>query len=119
MTQQSAAYSLPRVSDAGAQIAQLRQVLPGRGMAGRAATGSARRCGARRSARIGAAYARALPIDQKRFDALAAETACWAAAAVEALLKLDDAAPAPDAAAGRLAEELGKGLRALGRLLRV
>ena len=46
---------------------------------------------------------RALPIVQRRFEALAAETALWAAAGVEALLAAGDAAP-PRAAAARLAE---------------
>ena len=41
------------------------------------------------AARISAAYAKALPIDQKRFDSLAAEIARWAAAGYD----LDAAIP--------------------------
>jgi hypothetical protein len=69
------------------------------------------------AARVSAAYARALPIDQKRFDSLAGETARWARAGVEALLKLDEAGLPVRAAAQRLAEELEKGLAALARRL--
>ncbi|SMF61448.1 hypothetical protein [Allosphingosinicella indica] len=61
-----------------------------------------------RSARISAAYDDAMPVVRKRFDALAAETAQWAASGVEALLQGRSDAPPPRAAAARLAEELSQ-----------
>lgn len=114
MTQQQPPPYAPGLADAGAQIAQLRQVLALIGeMAGRASV-SPEDSILDEAARISAAYARALPIDQKRFDNLAAETARWAAAGVNALLKLDDAGMPVRAAAERLADELGRGLAELG-----
>ncbi len=117
MTQQEPPFYAPGLADAGAQLAQLRQVLAlVEELAGRASL-SPRDDALDEAARISAAYARALPIDQKRFDALAGETARWAKAGVEALLKLDDAGMPVRAAAERLAEELEKGLAALARRL--
>ena len=55
----------------------------------------------------------ARPIVQKRFDARPPETATWAAAGVEALMKIAAAGRPTGPAAGRLADELRK---ALGRL---
>ncbi len=117
MTQQEPPLYAPGLADAGAQLAQLQQVLIlVEELAGRA--GSAPRDEALDSAAlVSAAYARALPIDQKRFDALASETARWAKAGVEALLKLDEAGMPVRAAAGRLADELERGLAALARRL--
>ena len=117
MTQQEPPLYAPGLADAGEQLAQLRQVLTlVEELAGRAtrppddeALDSA--------ARVSAAYARALPIDQKRFDSLAGETARWAKAGVEALLKLDDAGMPVRAAAERLADELETGLAALAQRL--
>ncbi|MNC94056.1 hypothetical protein D3C83_108210 [compost metagenome] len=54
---------------------------------------------------------------QRRFEALANETALWAAAGVEALLASGDGAPSR-AAAARLARQLDNALAALGALLR-
>ena len=117
MTQQEPPFYAPGLADAGAQLAQLRQVLTlVEEMAGRA-TQLPDDAALDTAARISAAYARALPIDQKRFDGLAAETARWARAGVEALLKLDDAGMPVRAAAERLAEELEKGLAELARRL--
>jgi benzoyl-CoA reductase/2-hydroxyglutaryl-CoA dehydratase subunit BcrC/BadD/HgdB len=114
VTQQEPPFYAPGLADAGAQLAQLRQVLAlVEEMAGRL-TLSPRDDALDEAARVSAAYARALPIDQKRFDALAGETARWARAGVEALLKLDDAGMPVRAAAERLAEELEKGLAELG-----
>jgi hypothetical protein len=59
-------------------------------------------------ARLGEAYARALPVARRRFEALAAETSIWAAAGVEALLAAGEAAPR--AAAARLARALDRAL---------
>jgi hypothetical protein len=68
------------------------------------------------SARVSGAYDQALPIVQRRFDALAGETAGWAAAGVEALLAAGrDEAPRP--AAARLAIELDKAIGELTGLL--
>src|SRR5688500_15601833 len=101
------------IADAGAEIAQLRQVLVlVEEIAGR--TPAVLDDGALdEAARVSAAYGSALPIVQKRFDALAVETATWAAAGVEALMKsAGDGRPTGPAAA-RLADELRK---ALGKL---
>jgi hypothetical protein len=113
VTQQQPPFYAPGLADAGAQIAQLRQVLALiEEMAGRASV-TPRDAALDEAARVSAAYARALPIDQKRFDNLAAETARWAAAGVGALLKLDEAGLPVRVAADRLADELEKGLAAL------
>lgn len=117
MTQQEPPLYAPGLADAGAQIAQLRQVLALIEEMAERVPVSPRDSDLDEAARISAAYARALPIDQKRFDALAAETARWAAAGVGALLRLDEAGMPVRAAAERLAEELEKGLDALGRRL--
>jgi hypothetical protein len=117
VTQQEPPFYAPGLADAGAQLAQLRQVLALIGeLAGRSAVPPPDDA-LDEAARISAAYARALPIDQKRFDGLAAETARWAQAGVEALLKLDEAGMPVRAAAERLAEELEKGLAALAQRL--
>jgi hypothetical protein len=117
MTQQQPPFYAPGMADAGAQIARLRQVLAlVEEMSGRASlTPPDEQLD--EAARVSAAYARALPIDQKRFDTLAAETARWAGAGAGALLKLDEAGMPVRAAAERLAEELEKGLAELGRRL--
>ena len=117
MTQQQPPFYVPGLADAGAQIAQLRQVLAlVEEMAGRTSLSPAD-ASLDEAARISSAYARALPIDQKRFDGLAGEIARWAAAGVGALLKLDDAGMPVRAAAERLAEELEKGLAELAQRL--
>jgi hypothetical protein len=117
VTQQEPPLYAPGLADAGAQLAQLRQVLAlVEEMAGRSPL-SPRDSDLDEAARISAAYARALPIDQKRFDSLAAETARWAAAGVGAILKLDEAGLPVRAAAERLAEELEKGLAELAQRL--
>lgn len=117
MTHQSPAQHMPLHAEAGHQVAQLRNVLllveqiaGGTGASGR---GDAALDG---SARLSSAYDQALAVRQRRFDALAAETAAWAAEGVEALL----AAPRPPrAAAARLAAELERALADLGRLVRL
>lgn len=117
MTQQQPPCYAPGLADAGAQIAQLRQVLAlVEELAGRG-PGSPGDDALDEAARVSAAYARALPIDQKRFDSLAGETARWAAAGVGALLKLDEAGLPVRAAADRLAAELQKGLAELAQRL--
>ena len=117
MTQQEPPFYAPGLADAGAQLAQLRQVLALVGeMAGRNSVPPDDDA-LDEAARVSAAYARALPIDQKRFDNLAAETARWARAGVEALLKLDEAGMPVRAAAERVAEELERGLATLAQRL--
>jgi hypothetical protein len=117
VTQQQPPFYAPGLADAGAQIARLRHVLAlVEEMAGRSSL-SPKDEVLDEAARVSAAYARALPIDQKRFDTLAAETARWAAAGVGALLKLDEGGLPVRAAAERLAEELEKGLAALAQRL--
>lgn len=112
MTHQSARY-LPSGADAGTRVAQLRHVLAlVDQIAGRRRGGDA---GLDEGARLSGAYDGALPIVQRRFDILAAETATWAAAGVEALLA---AGANARAAAAALGEELERALDALARVLR-
>lgn len=102
----------------GRQVAQLREALmlveQIAGLAS-ASTDSA----LDEAARISGAYDAAAPIVQRRFDALVAETAGWAASGVEALLAAGRPGDPPRAAAARLAEELGGALRELSRVLRL
>lgn len=118
MTHQTPEFHVPSPTDAGRQIAQLSHALMlVRQMAGREVPGEGDAAALDEGARIGAAYGDAAPVVQRRFDALVAETALWAAAGVEALLAADDADTRPRAAAARLADELAKALRDLSRLL--
>jgi hypothetical protein len=104
-------------SDPGRQVASLREVL----LLVRTISGSA----AVRdpdalldeAARVSSAYARTSPVNQRRFDAQAAEIAAWAAAGVEALLSAGD--PPPPAPAARLAQAIEDHLARLNRLLRL
>jgi len=102
-------------ADPGRQLAQLREALRlVERIAGRPDSGS-RESRLDEAARISEAYARAMPIAQRRFEALAAETSVWAAAGVEALLIAGE--DAPRAAAERLACSLERALSALAELL--
>lgn len=115
MTHQAPPVSPAAGADPGRQLAQLREaLLLVERIAGRT---SAAEAGLDAAATLSAAYDRALPVAQRRFDALAAETAIWAAAGVEALLVAGNAAP-PRAAAARLADSLGKALGQLESALR-
>lgn len=115
MTHQARPSPVPPGTDPGRQIAQLREALRlVERIAGRAETGQDLRLD--EAARISDAYERALPIVRNRFDALAAETAAWAAAGVEALLAAAASIP-PRAAAERLARSLERALDQLSRLL--
>lgn len=69
------------------------------------------------AALISVAWEAALPVSRRRFEALASETALWAAAGVEALLAAGDGG-APRAAAARLARQLDSALEELAALLR-
>ena len=119
MTHQPAPLSAPSTADAGRQVAQLRQVqaLVGQ-IAGRQASTDEDRS-LDENARIASAYDNALPILRRRFDALAAETAAWAAAGVAALIAAGRGGEPPQAAAATLADELDHALSRLGALLRI
>ena len=120
MTHQPPAFAMPAVNDAGRQVAQLRHVLTlVEQIAGRPALGQGSDAALDESARISGAYDNAVPVVQRRFDALVAETALWAAAGVEALLAANSADRQSKAAAAALADELGRALRDIARVLRL
>lgn len=103
--------------DAGHQVAQLREVLRlVEALAGRNADGRSLDATLEEAAIVSSAYGHALPIAQRRFDALTAETIAWAAAGVEALTLAGGGSPA---AASRLADELGRAISELKGLLRL
>jgi hypothetical protein len=117
MTHQAPPSSAPSGADPGRQVAQLREALRlVERIAGRPPS-SSHEARLDEAARISEAYARALPVAQRRFEALVAETALWAAAGVEALLAAGDGAP-PRAAAARLAAVLARTLNEMASLLR-
>ncbi len=115
MTHQAPPSSAAAGPDPGRQVAQLREALL---LVERIA--GEERCRERafdEAAQISSAYDLALPVVQRRFEALANETALWAAAGVEALLAAGGGAPSR-AAATRLARQLDNALAELGALLR-
>lgn len=115
MTRHAPPPEAAQAGDAPRQLAQLRQVLLlVREIAARPDTRSAER-DLDEAARIGAAYGKALPVLQRRIDALVAETAAWAAAGVDALTR----AGGSQAAAARLADELGAAIEDVLRLLKL
>lgn len=117
MTSQSSPLDPSAASNPGARVAQLRQVLDlVEEIAGRDHCATAGDAALDEAARISGAYDRAVPIVQRRFDALAAEADAWAAAGVEALLA-DDTRP-PRAAAGQFADELATALAGMAATLR-
>ena len=117
MTHQPSPYALPVSAEAGQQVAQLRQVLElVERVAGRGSPPPAD-AAIDEDARISSGYADALPIVRRRFDALAAEAAAWAAAGVQAIVAARDEAEPPRDAAARLAEEIAATLRRLARTL--
>ncbi len=114
MTHQAPPAPAPSGTDPGRQVAQLREALRlVDRIAGRQGGGAD--AALDEAARVSSAYHRALPIVQRRFDALAAETAIWVAAGVEALIAAGETAPG--AAAVRLAESIESSLRELADLL--
>lgn len=118
MTHQAPPAPAPAGADPGRQIAQLRELLRlVRGTAGQSQDSALDDAMLEEAASISAAYDRALPIVQRRFDALAGEAAGWAAAGVEALLAAGESTP-PRAAAARLAEQLERALGGMAALLR-
>ena len=117
MTHQASLPKALAATDPGRQLAQLRQVLTlVAQIAGRGDPGAGADTALDEAARVSTAYGDALPIVQRRFDALAAETVAWAAAGVEALTL---ARGTPTAAARRLADELEPAVAELLRLLRL
>lgn len=116
MTHQSPPLSAPSVGDAAEQDARLREVLAlVEEIAGEAPTA---RQAYDEGARLSCAYEAASPLDRRRFDTHAAETARWAAAGVEALLANHARGRSPRAAAARLADELRAALSRLSTILR-
>jgi hypothetical protein len=117
MTHQAPPFSALPGADPGRQVAQLREALRlVERIAGRPESSSPDRR-LEEAARISEAHARALPVAQRRFEALVAETALWAAAGVEALLAAGNGTP-PRAAATRLAAALEHALSEMAALLR-
>ena len=116
MTHQVPPPSTAPGADPGRQVAQLREALRlVEHLAGRRSRDGGDAL-LDEAARVSSAYDRALPIVQRRFDALAGETAGWAAAAVEALMIAGRTAPAP-AAAARLAFRIEEALAELRDLV--
>jgi hypothetical protein len=115
MTHQAPPSPAPAGPDPGRQIAQLREAL--RLVERIAGEESRHDAPLDEAAYISSAYDVALPVVQRRFEALASETALWAAAGVEALLATGPGTP-PRAAAARLARQLDTALGELAALLR-
>ena len=119
MTHQSHIPLANMPAGTGRQVVQLREVLAlVERIAGRTPSRDSEEAALDEDARLSTAYADALPIVQRRFDALAGETAAWAAAGVEALLAAGRQGRQPVAAARRLANELHSALRELSSVLR-
>lgn len=118
MQHQSLAFEGSWTSDAGSHFARLSQMLRlVEQIAGRDPSSS--EAALDHAARISGAYGSAPALVQRRFDTLAAETACWASAGVDALAAADNPRRQPKAAAARLADELETALRQLAKVLRV
>lgn len=117
MTHQAPPSPASTGADPGRQVAQLRETLR---LVERIAGRDHGLRGDHRldeAARMSEAYERALPIVQRRFEALAGEAAGWAVAGVEALLAAGERRP-PRAAAARLAERLDRALTEMAALIR-
>ena len=118
MTHQEPQQQTPQPIEAGWHVARLRSVLMlVEQMAGRDAQPLDEDAVLDEGTALNAAYGRAVPVAQRRFQALAVETAGWAAAGVEALLAHQDALNPPRAAAAVLALELDRALVDLRRVL--
>ena len=117
MTQQAQIEKIPSRADPGGQVSRLRRVLRlVEEIAGRS-PGPAGDVSLDEAALFSASYADALPIDQRRFDRLAAETTLWTAVGMKALLALQDKERPTRAAAERLADELDCALEKLSLIL--
>lgn len=115
MTHQAPPAPATAGPDPGRQIAQLREALRlVERMAGRTRPHDR---ALDEAALISGAWDSALPVVQRRFEALAGETALWAAAGVEALLAAGSGPPSR-AAAARLALQIETALGALAAILR-
>ena len=118
MTHQAPPSPSSAGSDPGRTVAQLREALRlVESIAGRRPSGPEADGALDEAARISGAYDGALPVIQRRFDALAHEVTIWTAAGVEALLAGGEDTP-PRAAAGRLAARLDAALGEMAALLR-
>jgi hypothetical protein len=115
MTHQAPPSPVAPGTDPGRQVAQLREALRLVERIAGGAGGPASDARLDEAARVGEAYARALPVARRRFEALAAETSVWAAAGVEALLAAGEFTSR--AAAQRLAAALARALKAMAALL--
>ena len=115
MTHQAPPAPATAGPDPGRQIAQLREAL--RLVERIAGTQRTHDRALDEAARISGAWEVALPVVQRRFEALASETALWAAAGVEALLAAGSGPPSR-AAAARLALQIETALGELAKLLR-
>jgi len=113
MTHQAPPSPASSGPDPGRQIAQLREAL--RLVERMAGEERAHDRALDEAARISSAYDVALPVVQRRFEALANETALWAAAGVEALLASGNPSRA---AAACLARQLDTALGDLATLVR-
>ena len=117
MSYQSPTQFARQPIDAGRQLAQLAHVLAlVEELAGRPQASPDQDGALEQSAQASGFYSDALPIVRRRFDALAAETAAWSAAGVEALLAAGE--KRSRAAARRLADELQAAVGDLRKLLR-
>jgi len=117
MTHQAPPSPARSAADPGRQLARLLEVLR---LVDRIAGRADARAGDAEldeAARVSGAYDRAPPVVQRRFDALAGETAGWAAAGVEAVLAAGGPEP-PRAAAARLAAQLERTIGELSGLIR-
>src|SRR5436190_20547366 len=115
MTHQAPPVPAAAGPDPGRQLAQLRELL--RLVERIAGTERIHEDALDEAARLSGAWDVALPVVQRRFEALANETALWAAAGGEALLAAGQG-QAPRAAAARLARQLETALGDLAALLR-
>jgi antirestriction protein ArdC len=117
MTDQSTRAYMPGLADAGGQVAQLRQVLAlVEEIAGQQS--APQDAALDEAARVSAAYAHCWPVVQRQFDRVAAETAAWAAVAVETLLRLSDSGRPAAAAACAVAGALRRNLATLRTVVR-
>jgi hypothetical protein len=117
MSYQSTTQFTREPIDAGRQLAQLAHVLAlVEELAGRPTVPGQGDQTLEQGAQVSSFYSDALPIVRRRFDALAAETAAWSAAGVEALLAAGE--KRSRAAARRLADELQAAVSELTKLLR-
>lgn len=115
MTQPWSPSTPPGLADAGAQVAQLRRVLA---LVEELAGQRGGACALDEAARVSAAYADAVSVDQRRFDRRAACAIAAAAAGAEALLAADEESAGRRAAAARLAQALRRALAELAEIVR-